>query len=431
MNDTADASWYHAQSPPPAAQPALQGTVDCDVAVVGGGIAGCSTALHLAERGYRVVLLEAERIGHGASGRSGAQALAGVACGQENLERLLGADDAHRIFEVTREGLRLQRDLIATHRIECEYVTGTMQVATRARQDRELQREFALLTERCGHDSLRLMERDEVRTTIASERYTSALYDAAGGHLQPLAYVRGLARAAMAQGARIFEHTRALAHARHVTASGESALTLRTPGGEVRCRHIALCGNAWLGDYSATLARKIIPVGTYVVATESLGAERARALIRNDAAVSDANWVLDYFRLTRDHRLLFGGRVSYSGLENGVDGNATRVRMVRVFPQLADVAITHAWGGWIDITRNRAPHFGRLAPDIHFLQGFSGHGIALAGIAGKLLSEAIDGTQSRFDVFAKIRHHDFPGGAALRRPALVLAMLWYRLRDLL
>jgi len=167
------------------------------------------------------------------------------------------------------------------------------------------------------------------------------------------------------------------------------------------------------------------------VATAPLGAERAQALIRNNAAVTDINWVIDYFRLSQDHRLLFGGRVSYSGLDPLGTRRATRARMLQVFPQLADAAIDHAWGGYVDITLNRAPHFGRLEPDVYFVQGFSGHGIALTGIAGQLLAETIGGTEERFDLFNRIPHRDFSGGAALRRPALVLAMLWYRLRDLL
>jgi gamma-glutamylputrescine oxidase len=199
----------------------------------------------------------------------------------------------------------------------------------------------------------------------------------------------------------------------------------------VRCRHLALCGNAWLGDTAPAIARRIMPVGTYIVATEPLGLERARALIANDAAVTDINWILDYFRLSRDHRLLFGGRVSYSGLDPFNTAQATRQRMLRVFPQLADARIAYSWGGYVDITLNRAPDFGRLAPNVYYLQGFSGHGIVLTGIAGKLLAEAVAGTAERFDVFARIRHREFPGGALLRRPALVLAMAWYRLRDLL
>jgi gamma-glutamylputrescine oxidase len=206
---------------------------------------------------------------------------------------------------------------------------------------------------------------------------------------------------------------------------------VQTPTGEVRARFLVLCGNVYLGDTAPVLAAKIMAVATYIVATEPLGEERARQLIANNAAVSDMNWVLDYFRRSADHRLLFGGRVNYSGLKSFDAPGATRVRMLRVFPQLADVRMDYAWGGHVDITLNRAPHFGRLAPNVYFLQGFSGHGIALTGIAGKLVAEAIRGTAARFDVFARIPHGNFPGGAALRRPALVLAMLWFRLRDLL
>jgi gamma-glutamylputrescine oxidase len=204
-----------------------------------------------------------------------------------------------------------------------------------------------------------------------------------------------------------------------------------TAGGEVRARQLVLCGNVYLGDTAPALARKIMAVATYIVATEPLGQERAQRLISNNAAVSDMNWVLDYYRRSADHRLLFGGRVNYSGLKSFDAPSATRARMLKVFPQLDDVRIEYSWGGEVDITLNRAPNFGRLAPNVYFLQGFSGHGIALTGVAGKLVAEAVAGTAGRFDVFAHIPHADFPGGMALRRPALVLAMLYFRLRDLL
>jgi gamma-glutamylputrescine oxidase len=268
------------------------------------------------------------------------------------------------------------------------------------------------------------MDRVELRECIASSRYIAATYDPNAGHLQPLQYTRGLARAATSRGVNIFEHTRALAHRRH-----DGRIVVRTAAGEVVARHLALCGNAALGHYSRELARKIMGVATYIIATEPLGEACARELIRNNAAVTDTNFVLDYFRRSADHRLLFGGRVSYSGLDPLGTTRATRARMLQVFPQLADARIEHAWGGYVDITMNRAPHFGRLEPDVYFVQGFSGHGIALTGIAGKLLAEAIGGTSERFDVFSRIPHHDFPGGDTLRRPLLVLAMLWYRLRD--
>ena len=423
-------SWYAASAGPAPARPALEGEVEADVCIVGGGIAGCSTALHLAERGYRVVLLEAELIGWGASGRSGAQAITGVACGQSKLEELLGAADARRIWDMSVEGLELQRALIRKHAIDCDYVSGQMHVALKPRQERELREEVAVVNGRYGHGSLRMVERDELRSLVASDRYIAGTFDPACGHLHPLKYTLGLAAAAERAGARLFERSRALAHSRITAVQGADRLVVRTARGSVRCQSLALCGNAWLGPFAPALSRKIMGVGTYIVATQPLGAERAAALIRNDAAVTDINWVIDYFRRSADHRLLFGGRVSYSGLDPLGTRRATRARMLKVFPQLADVAIEYSWGGLVDITLNRAPNFGCL-DGVYFLQGFSGHGIALTGIAGKLLAEAISGTHERFDVFARIGHRDFPGGDALRRPALVLAMLWYRLRDLL
>jgi gamma-glutamylputrescine oxidase len=417
-------TWYHAATPAAPTHRALAGEIETDVCVVGGGIAGCSTALHLAERGYRVVLLEADRVGSGASGRSGAQAITGVACGQDKLESLIGLDAAKRIWGCTVEALSLQRDLIARYSIDCDYTAGQMQVAIKPRQAAALESEVTRLQQVYGYHSMRLMDRVELRECIASPRYLAATYDSNAGHLQPLRYTLGLADAAASRGARIFEHTRALTHRRR-----DGRLVIQTAAGAVIARHLALCGNAALGGYSRELSRKIMGVATYIIATESLGQARANELIRNNAAVTDTNFVLDYFRRSADHRLLFGGRVSYSGLDPLGTTRATRARMLQVFPQLADARIEHAWGGYVDITMNRAPHFGRLEPDVYFVQGFSGHGIALTGIAGKLLAEAIGGTSERFDVFSRIPHHDFPGGDALRRPLLVLAMLWYRLRD--
>ena len=418
-------SYYVATMHPTAQRPPLTGALECDVCVVGGGIAGCSTALHLAERGYKVILLEQHRIGWGASGRSGAQVIAGISCGQEKLSGLIGPADARRVWDMTVEGVALMRSLIARYHIDCDWVPGSMSVAVKPRQDADLRAELDMLSDKYDYTSVRYLPTDEVRSVLATQRYTSGLHDSNGAHLHSLNYTLGLAAAAERNGARIFENSRAVDFAH-----GEP-VRVRTEQGEVRSRYVVFCGNAWLGATVPQLQPKIMGVSTYIVATEPLGEERARRLIANNVAVADMNWIIDYFRRSADHRLLFGGRVNYSGLGSFDAPKATRKRMVGVFPQLEDVKIEYAWGGDLDITLNRAPHFGRLAPNVYFLQGFSGHGIVLTGIAGKLAAEAIAGTAERFDVFTKIPHASFPGGAALRRPALVLAMLYYRIKDIL
>jgi len=427
-------SYYAATAHASALRPPLMGSVDCDVCVVGGGIAGCSTALHLAERGYRVVLLEGARVGWGASGRSGAQALYGVAAGHDKLVRLVGESDARKVWDVTIEGLALIRELIARHRIDCDWVDGHLAVAIKPRHDADLRDEITMLHERLDYSSARYLSRDELRSVVASDRYISALYDPNCGHLHALNYTLGLAAAAERAGARVFEQSRALRWSGGSTSGGNGAtagVTIKTAGGEVRAKQLVLCGNVYLGAAAPELYSKIMAVATYIVATEPLGVARATELIKNNAGVVDSNWVVDYFRRSADHRLLFGGRANYSGLSQFDGAEATRQRMIKVFPQLRDVKLEYAWGGEVDITLNRAPHFGRLAPNVWFLQGFSGHGLVLTGIAGKLVAEAISGTAERFDVFARIPHHGFPGGMAMRRPALVLAMMYYRLRDML
>ena len=418
-------SWYAASANPTPRRAALQGDATADVCVVGGGIAGCSTALHLAERGYEVVLLEGKRVAWGASGRSGGQAIFGFAAGQDKLIAQVGRDDARRMFDVSVEALDLLKDRVTRHAIDCDLQWGQMHVAIKPRHETELQAWRDELAADYGYTSLRWLDRDTVRGLLATERYRGGLYDSRSGHLHPLNYTLGLAAAAEAAGVRICEDS-------EVTRleQGETVV-VHTAGGRVRAKHVALCCNAYMDQLSPRLRARIMPVGTYIVATEPLGQARIEALMRENVGVTDVNWVLDYFRRSSDHRLLFGGRVSYSGLDPLNTERATRARMLKVFPQLADVKIEYSWGGYVDITMSRAPDFGRLAPNVYYLQGFSGHGIALTGMAGKLAAEAIAGQAERFDLFTRLEHRDFPGGPALRTPALVLAMLWFRLKDLL
>jgi gamma-glutamylputrescine oxidase len=419
------AASYYALNDAWAPRAPLRGELICDVAVLGGGIAGCSAALHLAKRGYKVALLEARHVGYGASGRSGGQTIFGLAVGQQKLEREVGREDAHRLFDLSIEALDLTQSLIQEYAIDCDYRPNQLHVAVKPRHVQELAQWARELRENYGYASVQLLNRDELKGHVRSDRYLGGLLDPRSGHLQPLKYTQGLARAAEAAGADLYENSEVLRY------EAGREVRVHTTEGSVRCAHLVLCGNAYIGAVAPTLSRRILGVGTYIIATEPLDEERARNLLPSNAAVADVNWILDYFRRSQDHRLLFGGRVSYSSVQPPRLAESMRQRMARVFPSLSDVKVANAWGGYLDITMSRAPDFGRLAPNVYYLQGFSGHGVALAGFAGALASEAIAGTAERFDVFARIPHRDFPGGRLLRRPSLMLAMLYYRLRDLL
>ncbi len=421
-------SYYAAslsEGPVRAAREPLVGETHADVAVVGGGIAGVSAALHLSQRGYRVALLEAREIGYGASGRSGGQIIFGLAASQQALTKQVGQDDARRLFDLSIAGLKLTQQLIHQYKIDCEYRPNHIHVAVKARQVHELEQWCHELRDRNDYRSVQLLNRNELQSHISTDQYLGGLLDTQSGHLHPLKYTLGLAQAAEQLGTQIFENSQVLNY------TNGNTVTIHTARGRILAKHLVLCGNAYLNGVAPVLAKRILGVGTYIIATEPLSEERALKLFPSNAAIADLNWIVDYFRLSADYRVLFGGRVSYSSLEPPNVAESMRKRMLRIFPTLADVKVQHAWGGFLDITMSRAPNFGRLAPNVFYLQGFSGHGMALTALGGQLVAEALAGTAERFDVFARIPHRDFPGGAYLRRPSLMLAMLYYRLRDLL
>ncbi|ARL12145.1 NAD(P)/FAD-dependent oxidoreductase [Burkholderia pseudomallei] len=426
INQPHAASYYAATVNDTTRHPPLEGTIDADVCVIGAGLTGISAALNLAERGHSVAVLEASKVGWAASGRNGGQLIGGFACGIDAFEPYLNADEIRLVWDMGLETLAIAKERIAKHAIDCAFVPGYLSAANKPRDVDALRRSRDEAARRFGYTRLRYVERDALAQYVQSNRYLGGLFDPDSGHLHPLNYTLGLARAAVASGARIHEDS---AVTRIASEAGGHVVS--TARGAVRARFVVLACNAFLGALAPALSREIMPVGTYVIATEPLGEARARALMPAQAAICDSRFALDYFRPTPDARLLWGGKVSYSTLEPRKLADAMRRDMLKTFPQLADVTIEHAWGGFVDITMNRAPHFGRLTPTVYFAQGFSGHGVNTTGLAGKLIAEAIDGQAARFDVFGKIRHRDFPGGAALRMPALVLAMAWYRLRDLL
>jgi gamma-glutamylputrescine oxidase len=422
-------SYYEASVQRPPASPALAGRVEADVCVVGAGYSGLSASLELAARGYSVVTLEARRIGWGASGRNGGQVIVGFAA-DSVIEAQLPAAEARRAWDISVEGLRLLRERVARYAIDCDYVPGYLTLAVTARKARALDA-WARRIRRLYDYPLQSIEPTEIGAWIASKRFHSGAFDPQSGHLHPLKFCLGLAAAARVTGVRIFENS----PVRHVD-RGEHPL-VKTTNGEVACRFLVLAGNVYLSEYGGPGDRvapevggRIMPVGTYIIATETMNKARADALIRQRAAVSDTNFVLDYFRLSADNRLLFGSGDSYSAATPRKLVNRLRQQMLAVFPQLADLSVEYSWGGFVDITMNKAPDFGRVDPNIYYLQGFSGHGLALTGMAGKLVAEAVAGQAERFDLFRRIKHLPFPGGPLMRTPALVLGMLYFRLRDL-
>lgn len=405
--------------------PKLKGDHVADVCVVGSGITGATAALELANQGFNVIVLEANRVGWGASGRSGGQAIFGWASEQPTLEKLVGQADAKKLWDISVEALALTKNNIKKHNIDCDWRDGMVHLGMKPRHDKELQEWHDDLTERYGYGSLEMWDKEQVRENIASDKYTSGMFDSNSGHLHPLNYTLGLVNAAKAAGAQFFEES-SVTKIEH----GDPAV-LFTKHGTVKANHVILACNAYMEGLESSLENKVMPVGTYVCATEPLGEELTSKLMKNHISACDINFVLDYFRCSGDHRMLFGGRVSYSGVAPFNLEKAMRKRMVDIFPQLSHAKVDFAWGGNVAITMNRAPHFGRLKPNVYFAQGFSGHGIAATGMAGTLMAECVATTAERFAIFDKIPHMSFPGGRLFRTPALVLAMSYFRVRDLL
>ncbi len=418
-------SYYAATANDHTRHPALTGRVDADVVVVGGGLTGISAALNLAERGFSVVVLEAGRIGWAASGRNGGQMIAGYACGIDTFASDLPPEDVKRVWDMGVESIAIIRDRVARHGIECDLRDGYLTAANKPRHVAELKAWQEEAAKRFNCHDFEYIDAPGLKRFIDSDRYLGGLNDKASGHLHPLNYNLGLARAAVAAGVRIYEGSCAQS-----LQQGQTNV-VKTAQGEVHARFVVLACNAFIHTLSPALDRKIMPVGTYVITTEPLPQERFEKLMPAGAAICDSQFALDYFRPTVDNRILWGGKVSYSTMQPTNLAEAMRADMLKTFPQLADVKISHAWGGFVDITMTRAPHFGRLSSTVYFAQGFSGHGVNVTGLAGKLMAEAIAGQAERFDIFTRLKHRDFPGGAMLRTPSLVLAMAWYRLKDLM
>ena len=419
-------NYYTATAPRSELFPKLEDDIEADVCVVGGGLSGLSAALELAQRGFSVALLESREIAWAASGRNGGQVIVGFGCSNDVIEKQIGLQDAKRAWDISVEGAKLIYDRMAHYNIDCDFTPGWLLFAARKSHVAHLREWHEELREKYGYgEFVDYVPPSDIAQWTASKHYHAAVYDRFSGHIHPLKYALGLANACVAAGVKIFEnsHVASLQHGDRAQVSSAK--------GKVSCRFVVLATNVFSGELAPELGSRIMPVGGTVFATESLDKQLANSLIRHRAAVCDSNFLLDYYRVTPDNRVLWGGRSTYSKHASGDSVEWLRKKMVGLYPQLKDVKVEYGWGGMIDISLNRAPDFNRLAPNVYYLQGFSGHGLALSGMAGKLAAEAIAGQAERFDIFTRIRHRAFPGGRSLRTPGLVLGTLYYRLRDAL
>jgi gamma-glutamylputrescine oxidase len=416
-------SYYAATAIGMRAYPTLQGAEEADVCVIGGGFTGLSAALNLAEQGFDVVLLEAARIGFGASGRCGGLIGSGQRKDVLETEEAYGFERSRQLWEFAELAKDEIRNRVAKHEIPCDLQQGQLVGVHKKSYVGWVQKLSDALAERYDYPFCQSLSAEESAARVATDGFLGALYDSHALTLHPLNFTLGLARAASHVGVRIFEQSRVTGY------TSEEPALVETAQGSVVARHIVLGCNGYLDRLEPRTARKIMPINNFMIATEPLGEKRARELINGRFGVHDTRFVVNYFRLSDDHRLLFGGGENYRPEFPANIEKFVRPYMLKLFPQLSDVAIDYAWGGTLAVTVNRMPHIGRLKPNIFFGQGYSGHGIATATFAGKIIAEAIGGETERFDVFAGLPTHTFPGGTLFRYPGMVLGMMYYSLKD--
>lgn len=416
-------SYYFATAKGVQQRPALAGAERADVCVIGGGFTGLSAALNLAEAGMSVIVLEAERVGWGASGRCGGLIGSGQRHEVLDTEKQFGYQRSRLLWDLAEAAKQEIRDRIMKHEIDCDLQDGQL-VGVHKPSYLGWAHELAeVLAERYDYPDTHALDAEATRAMVATDTFLEGFFDPHALTIHPLNYALGIAQAASDAGVRIFENSRVTGYTKTDPA------TVSTDNGHVDCSFVVLACNGYLRKLEPRVAGKIMPINNFIITTEPLGEERARQLISGRYGIHDTRFVVNYFRLTDDHRLLFGGGENYRrGFPNNI-GRFVRPYMLEVFPQLEDVAIDFAWGGTLSVTMNRYPHFGRLQPNLYFAHGYSGHGISIANFAGKLMAEAITGMSSRFDVMADLPIHTFPGGTLLRYPGMVLGMLYYSIKD--
>jgi glycine/D-amino acid oxidase-like deaminating enzyme len=422
-------SYYAATAHYPAKYPRLSEHVQVDVCIVGGGFSGVNTALELAERGYSVALIEAYRIGWGASGRNGGQLIRGIGHGLEQFRNSIGQEGIDAINQMGFEAVEIVKDRVKKYDIQCDLKMGYCDLANKPAHLKDFEEDKAWLDNINYPYDTRLLSREDMHQVVGSDNYIGGLIDMGSGHLHPLNLVTGEAAAALKLGVQIFEQSPVVEIIKSDALTGQPNV-IKTEQGQVTAQTLVICGNAYVAGLDNTLEAQVLPAGSYILATEPLSEELWRKVLPQDMAVCDQRVDLDYYRLSADKRLLFGGLCTYSGRDPKSIKAKLGPHITKVFPYLEGINIEYEWGGMIGIGANRLPQIGRLAPNIYYAQAYSGHGVNATHMAAKLIAESIHQESNRIDVFEKVKHMRFPGGRKFRSPMLAMGMLYHRMMDL-
>ena len=413
-------SYYAATANWQTDYPELEGAIEADVAIVGGGFSGVATAVELSERGYKVVLLESNRIGWGASGRNGGQIIGGYGQNPGAFRSTIGSEGVDIVEGMGVECVDIIKQRIEKYNIDCDLKWGYCEVGLKKRHLKSYQQWAE------DDPAMRLLDQDQIKEYVNSELYLGGYYREDWGHIQPLNLCIGEAKVAQSLGANIFENSQVT----NITYGDNPVVT--TQKGSVKAGHVILCGNAYMGKLVPYLDARVLPATSCIIGTEPLSDEQLQQTMVRDVAVCDSRTALDYYRLSADKRLLFGGLSNYTGLEPTNAEAVMRNKMAKVFPSLKNVKIDYSWSGRMGISVRRMPQIGRIKnSNILYASGYSGHGVAPTHMTGRLLAEAVDGNTHRFDIMNKMFHLPWPGGKLLRRPAMAAGMMFYKIRDVL
>jgi gamma-glutamylputrescine oxidase len=420
---THEASYYAATAKALVDRPQLVGDHESDICIIGGGFTGTSAALHLAEAGYQVTLLEAHKIGWGASGRNGGQICQGHNMGHEEMVKQVGKEAADLLWQTSVDSVTLVKDLVKQYQIDCDLSDGVLHVANKPKHAQEIRDAVAYKRDILGYQGVSFLNTDEVAQKLGTDRYHGGEWYAEGAHLHPLNFALGLAKAAEGHGAKLYENSAVIDYQ-----AGENPV-VRTAKGKVTCRYILFACNGYLGHLNRPAARKIMPINNFIIATEPLPQEVIGRINPDNIAIADSKFVVNYYRLSADGRMLWGGGENYSPRFPKDIAGFVKKHMIETYPELDRYRIDYAWGGTLAITLNRMPHIARQDENIFVAHGYSGHGVALATFAGAVFAKAVQGSLETVDAFEKLPMRDFPGGTLLRWPGLVAGMLYYSMLD--